>query len=292
MSDFFDSQTRGEALRRLRLTLRSAGFAMPELEARLLFAHALDIESREISHDAHLPLGEAASRLNTLVARRLGQEPLARILGEAEFWGLPFALNAATLDPRADTETLVEVVLQNVRQSAAQGQGRRLLRILDLGTGSGAILVALLYELPLAFGVGIDRAPAAVSMARTNAARNGVGDHAAFFCGDWARALHGPFDIVVSNPPYIEVSEISRLSAEVRDYDPILALDGGADGLDAYRIIAADLPRLLAPGGLAVLEIGHLQAPAVVTLLTKAGFADPQVQQDLGGHDRVVWVKA
>ncbi|RFB81227.1 peptide chain release factor N(5)-glutamine methyltransferase [Methylovirgula sp. 4M-Z18] len=291
MSDFSESLSRGEALRRLRLTLRAADFAMPDLEARLLLAHALGVDRHAIQRDSHLTLGAAASRLQALVERRLRQEPLARILGEAEFWGLPFRLNAATLDPRADTETLVEVVLQDVRQSAARSPGGGPLRILDLGTGSGAILIALLHELRHAFGVGVDRDPAAARMARANAERNGVGARAAFLCGSWAQALHGRFDIIVSNPPYIETPEILHLSREVRDFDPALALDGGGDGLDAYRAIAADLPRLLAPGGLVALEIGYLQAPAVKTLLEAAGFRAPAVHQDLGGHNRVIWAK-
>ncbi|KMO27620.1 SAM-dependent methyltransferase, partial [Methylobacterium tarhaniae] len=170
-------------------------------------------------------------------------EPVARIIGAWEFWGLPFGLSSDTLVPRPDTETLVEAALGLGLGPDAPH------RLADLGTGSGCILVALLTEWPQAVGLGIDRSPGACVTARANAARNGVADRAAFAVGDWASALSGPFDVVVANPPYIASEVIAGLSGEVRDHDPRLALDGGADGLDAYRTILAQVPRLLAPGG-------------------------------------------
>ncbi len=175
---------------------------------------------------------DEATRLADFMHRRLAGEPVARILGAKEFWGLPLQLSAATLVPRPDTETVVELALEMLR---AEPEPKRRLRIADIGTGSGAILLALLSELPDAFGVGTDVSVAALRTASRNAARLGFASRTAFVACDYAAALSAPFDLMVSNPPYIRSADIAGLATEVRDHDPIVALDGGADGLDAYR---------------------------------------------------------
>jgi release factor glutamine methyltransferase len=204
-------------------------------------------------------------------------------LGNREFWSLSFRLSPATLSPRPDTETIVEACLAVLpdRQGAY--------RLLDLGTGTGAILIALLSERPGAFGVGIDKAVEAVAVARLNAEDNGVAARAAFAEGDWMAGLVGPFDLIVSNPPYIPSRDIAGLDREVREHDPALALDGGADGLDAYRRIAADAPRLLARGGCLIFELGIGQAQDVAALMRAAGFTilGPP-RKDLGGVARAL----
>ncbi len=230
-----------------------------------------------------MPLGhDGAALLRDHVRRRLAHEPVGRILGEREFWGLTFRLSPGTLEPRPDTETLVEAALAALRDRGAP------LRILDLGTGSGCILVALLSELPEAQGVGSDRSHDALLTARGNAERNGVGGRAHFLAGDWAAALATRFDLIVSNPPYIPSSEIAGLAPEVSRHDPLAALDGGPDGLDAYRAIIGELPRLLAPRAVAAIEIGHHQAAAVGALAAGRGLALCRLAQDLGSRDRVL----
>jgi release factor glutamine methyltransferase len=213
---------------------------------------------------------------------------VARIIGAWEFWGLPFALGPDTLVPRPDTESVVEAALRLFPERD------RPLRLIDLGTGSGCILVALLHERANAFGIGLDRAQGALAVARRNAEANGVGDRAAFLCGSWLEALTGPFDLIVSNPPYIAASVIATLQPEVRLHDPRAALDGGEEGLDAYRAIlsgVAQRPGLLSAGGALVLEIGYDQAPALTRLAQTAGFAEAQVGRDLAGNDRVVTLR-
>ena len=187
--------------------------------------------------------GEEVSRLDAWTARRLAREPVARILGEREFWGLPFELTTETLVPRPDTETIVETALSLFPDRHAP------LRLVDLGTGSGCLLVALLHEWPQAIGVGIDRSPDAVRTARSNARRNGVGSRSLFVVSDWASAIGGGVDLIVSNPPYIASDVVESLDLDVREHDPRLALDGGADGLDAYRIILAEARPLLSAEG-------------------------------------------
>lgn len=274
----------GDALAGARRALASAGIANAALDARLLVADALGIDAMRLLTHGDEALGdEAASRLADHLRRRLAHEPVARILGLREFWGLPFRLSPDTLEPRADSETVVEAALAHVADREAP------LRLLDLGTGTGCLLVALLHELPRARGIGIDRAIGAARTARLNAAVNGVGARASFLCGDWAEALEARFDIVVSNPPYIRTGLIERLAPEVAAYDPRLALDGGTDGLHAYRSILRELPRLLAAGGQAVLEIGFDQADALAALAS-----DPLevqgVRRDLAGQPRAVTI--
>ncbi len=281
----FDPTTsRRAALRRAAAFLDAAGIAEAEGDARFLLLGLLGLETRDLVLDGDRPLGEAASRLAPALARRRDGEPVARILGAWEFWGLPFALAPETLVPRPDTETVVEAALSALPNRRAE------LRILDLGTGSGCILVALLSELPRAVGLGIDRSPAALRVARDNAAANGAGGRALFACGDWCDPLGGPFDLVVSNPPYIATGEIAGLDREVAGHDPLAALDGGADGLEAYRRILGALGagKHLRRGAPVVLEVGYDQAAAVRALGESAGLPCTGIAHDLAGHARAL----
>jgi len=257
-----------------------AGSASPGLDARLLVEGSLGVESA----DPDLILtAEALARLGDFTARRIAGEPVWRILGEREFWGLPFRLSPATLEPRPDSETIVETAL-------AQLAGRREeeLKLLDLGTGTGCLLIALLSELPRARGLGIDLSEEACRTAAANAALNGVDGRVTFRQGSWTDGLAGRFDLIVSNPPYIPSAEIATLSVEVREHDPLLALDGGADGLGPYRLFASALPPLLAPGGVIVFEIGAGQGPDVVALMRAGGLEFRGSRNDLGGHERAL----
>jgi release factor glutamine methyltransferase len=275
--------TFGEALLAARARLGAAGVANAGLDARILLGAAAGLEQAGlIARASDLLPALAEARFDAHLSRRITGEPVARILGEQEFWGLPFRLNEATLVPRADTETLVETVLAEARRR------RGPLRILDVGTGSGAILIALLSELGEAEGVGIDVSEAALAMARRNAERLGVAERAAFYLADFAAYSGETFDIVVSNPPYVRSGDIAGLAREVRDHDPHLALDGGDDGLAAYRTILARLPDLLAPDGLLAFEVGHDQGVQVQSLCEAAGFRDVTVCADLAATPRVV----
>ncbi|MCC0807707.1 peptide chain release factor N(5)-glutamine methyltransferase [Methylobacterium sp. W2] len=282
-------QSRAQALRHAVTALSEAGIDGGANDARFLLLHVLGITPTELALSGTVPIGEqGALRLGDAMRRRLAGEPVARILGEWEFWGLPFVLNAATLVPRPDTETVVDAAL------ALHPTRDRPLRLLDLGTGSGCILVSLLSEWKQGFGVGLDRSHEALACARTNARINGVGRRAAFLAGDWCSALGKPFDIVLSNPPYIPSATISTLSKEVRCHDPRGALDGGEDGLAAYRRIVTEVRgaaggcALLTPDGALVFEIGHDQAEDVLRIGRQAGFARGSVRHDLAGHARVV----
>jgi release factor glutamine methyltransferase len=267
---------RTAALRTLAGRFRAAGLDTPELDARVLVLHAAGLTLEELLRDPDRQLPpRSRDALEQAAVRRLAGEPVARIVGEKEFWGLTFTLDPATLVPRPETETVVAATL------GLPGVRERPLRILDLGTGSGAILLALLSELPLSWGVGIDRAAAAAAAARANAARLGLAARTAFAADDWGQSLRGGFDLVVSNPPYLVAGEIAHLAPEVR-CDPVLALDGGADGLDAYRAIARESMRLLMPGGHLVVELGAGQEAAVRELLRSAGLVGSEpAQHDL-----------
>lgn len=277
--------SRRAALRAAIARCEGAGLANAAGDARFLVLGALGLDARDLALDGDRRLdADESMRLEAALARRLAGEPVARILGAWEFWGLPFRLAPETLVPRPDTETVVEAALAAVPDRAAP------LRILDLGTGSGCILVALLRELPRARGLGLDRALPALRTARENARDNGVGARAAFVAGDWCDALDAPFDLVVSNPPYIARGLLPDLDREVRAHDPVAALDGGADGLDAYRRILDGLRHgaILDPGGTLVLEIGFDQAQAVRALGRAAGLVDRGLSRDLAGHDRAL----
>ncbi|PXW55580.1 [protein release factor]-glutamine N5-methyltransferase [Methylobacterium sp. B4] len=284
--DFAPTLSREAALRSLARAFEAAGLPDARADARFLALHALALDPLDLSLRGNQTIGEdGARRLGRVAARRLAGEPVARILGEWEFWGLPFALSPETLVPRPDTESVVEAAL-----GLFPGREHPL-RLADLGTGSGCILVALLHERPDAFGLGLDRSAGALAVARNNAVANGVGARAAFLCGSWLDALKGPFDLIVSNPPYIAAPVIATLDPEVRLHDPRAALDGGVDGLDAYRAILSGLaqrPDLLAPGGALVLEIGYDQGEALSAFVQDAGFAEARIGRDLAGRDRVV----
>lgn len=275
------------ARRDLTRRFAAAGLDTPDLDARILVGHALGLDRNALAAAADRPVNAAEARaLDALAARRLAGEPIARILGTKEFWGLQLRLSAATLVPRPETETVVEAALAALDRNGAR---TRPLRIADLGTGSGALLLALLSELSGAFGIGTDMSEAALATARDNAARLGLGARAAFVACDFGSSLAGGFDLVVSNPPYIRSGDIPSLAIEVRDHDPRLALDGGADGLAAYRAIAADAARLIAPGGHLVVELGAIAAGAVARAFAAAGLtiAGPP-RRDLAGIDRAL----
>ena len=225
-------------------------------------------------------------RLEDFTRRRLAGEPVARILETKEFWGLPLRLSDATLVPRPDTETVVELALEML---SAESLPQRRLRIADIGTGSGAILLALLSELPNADGTGTDVSVAALQTASDNAARLGFASRATFVACDYAAALSGTFDLMVSNPPYIRSADIAGLAIEVRDHDPLVALDGGADGLDAYRKLIPQAAQRLAPGGVLVVEAGHDQSGDIAELMTAAGLTQQRpARADLAGIRRAV----
>jgi release factor glutamine methyltransferase len=276
--------------RALAQSFRRHGLATPELDARLLVAHALGLDHAALAADGARALTAAeAGAIAALAARRRAREPVARIIGVKEFWGLDFKLNRATLVPRPETETVVEAALAVLDRS----QGRcAALKVADLGTGSGALLLALLSELPLAGGVGTDLSRAALGCARDNAAALGLSARAAFVACDYGAALRGPFDLVVSNPPYVRHDDIATLAPEVRVFDPVTALDGGADGLAAYRAISMAIRHLLSPDGVLVLELGAGQLGAVEGLMANAGLVPiGGPRHDLLGIPRALAVK-
>lgn len=269
--------------------LREAGIATPELDARLLLCHAAGLSHEAYVAGAGGPVQPATlARFGTAIDRRLKREPVARITGTREFYGRGFTIAPPALDPRPDTETLIEAALAVVER---RGWRDRTLSLLDLGTGTGCILVTLLAELPRAQGLGTDLSPSALALAAANAVRLGVGSRAAFMAADWLDGIAGKFDLVLSNPPYLASGEISGLAPEVAAYDPMLALDGGPDGLDAYRRIAAGAPAVLAEGGRLLVEIGAGQAAQVSDIFRAAGLKlDPSqaIGRDLAGRPRVV----
>jgi release factor glutamine methyltransferase len=253
------------------------------LDARLLIEAATGMSHAALIASPEGPLGAAAEALNAMAVRRLAGEPVSRILGRRDFWSMTFRVTPDTLDPRPDTETLIEAAVDLL--ASRRGEA---LRIVDFGTGTGAILAALLKEFPRAVGVGVDLSAAAAEVARDNLARSGFGARAQVRVGDWDEGLAGAFDLVASNPPYIPAGDIAGLAREVRGHDPRLALDGGADGLDAYRRLVHVAARRLAPGGLALFEVGIGQADAVAALCRTAGLATGPARADLAGVPRVV----
>lgn len=265
------------AIARIAAMLTGAGIADARREARLILAHELGCDAATLwSRDA-VPDGAGLA----LAARRAAHEPLAYITGHREFWSLDLAVSPATLIPRPDSETLIEAALRH------RPDRTLVRRILDLGTGTGALLLAALVEFPAAFGIGVDRAPAAAALARDNAMRLGLAERAGFFAGDWGDALAGRFDLILANPPYIRSGDIASLMPEVACHEPLSALDGGPDGLDAYRRIIADLPGRMAPGGIAIIEAGMGQ-DAAIAALARAGALEVQGHADLAGVTRAV----
>jgi release factor glutamine methyltransferase len=278
-----------EAARRsLAQQLHDCGIEAPEVDARLIVGHALGLDHAALTVQSRRVLAPAETEaIAALAARRRTHEPVARILGRKEFWGLSLRLNAETLVPRPETETVVDAALAAIK---AGDRESRALRIADLGTGTGALLLALLTELPAACGIGTDISTAALACARDNAAMLGLDSRASFAGCDYGAALAGPFDLVVANPPYVARGDIAALSPEVRDFDPRRALDGGPDGFDGYRAISADARRLLAPGGALVLELGFGQLDDVIALLP-AALAPAAVRHDLAGVARALVIR-
>jgi release factor glutamine methyltransferase len=276
-----------KARRKLAERLRNGAVDSAELDARLLTGDVLGLDLTGMIEAANRVLTASESdRLESLAQRRLAGEPVARILGHKEFWGLSLQLSPATLVPRPDTETVVELALEILRAHAASD---RPLRIADLGAGSGAILLALLSELPQAQGFGTDISAAALQTAAANAARAGLAARATFIACDYASGLAGRFDLIVSNPPYIRSADIAGLAAEVSQYDPLAALDGGPDGLDAYRALIPQAAGLLAPGAALVVEAGQGQSRDIEALMTAAGLRPGQPPKaDLAGIQRAV----
>jgi release factor glutamine methyltransferase len=267
--------------------LRGAAIEAPRLEARRLLAHVLNTSEEALLRDPRAPVpADQAQQFAALLARRIAHEPFAYLTGRVGFWTLDLEVSPATLIPRADSETLVEAALEACPDKGAA------LHVLDLGTGTGALLLAVLSELPAANGVGVDLKPEAAALAARNAARLGLAGRARFLAGDWAAALAGRFDLVLCNPPYIESAVIAGLMPEVARHEPASALDGGADGLSAYRRIIADLSRLLAPRGVAVLELGAGQQAAVEALAKAAGLTPEACLADLGGIPRALVLRA
>ena len=274
--------TVGEALAETASLLGRAAVPAPRREARLLLADAMGVGiERIVGYPERGLTDPERARLATLVARRAAREPLSRIQGAREFWGLRFALSPATLDPRPDSETLVEALL------AALPDRRAPIALLDLGTGSGCLLLALLSELPAAWGLGVDSSPAALEAAAANAAALGLAGRARFCAGDWAAMLTGGrWDAIVCNPPYVAEAELAALAPEVSDHDPPAALLAGPEGLDAYRALLPTLPGLLAPGGIAALELGADQGHSVRVLARDAGLRVRGSRRDLSGIER------
>ena len=254
----------------------------PAREAALVL-RAAGLKPTDLIVEPDAPLGAAAADAQRYAARRLSGEPLSRIVGRREFWGLTFALSPEALDPRPESETIVEAALAAF--AARRGEA---LRIVDFGVGSGALLAALLSEFPAARGVGVDLSPGAAAQARANLGSLGLVAQVEIRVADWAEGLEGAFDLIVANPPYIPSGDIAGLAREVRDHDPRLARDGGADGLDAYRALTPQIARLLAPDGRFFVEVGAGQADAVKALATAAGLFDLATHRDLAGIERVV----
>lgn len=275
--------TVGWVLGEIAGALTEAGFDEARRRARRLLAAALGLTPEEVfARIDRMITKDEGERIAELLRRALRHEPLSRIQGKREFWGLDFTLSPETLDPRPETETVVEVVVARLNDRD------RPYHFLDLGTGTGCLLLALLTEFPRAYGIGIDRAWGAAATACGNARRLALGDRAGFAVGDWAAAIDGKFDAIVANPPYIPTGDIAGLPPEVRDFDPVLAIDGGFDGLGPYWQIARDLPCLLAPDGIFACEIGAGQDAAVAGILINRGLALDAVAHDLSGVARCV----
>lgn len=281
-----DGASVSEAISLLAQAFHTAGIEAADVDGRLLVGHALHLDrARLIAQSDRILEAREINVISALAARRLKREPVSRILGQKEFWSIALAITPDVLVPRPETETVVEGALDFVVRG---GLRMEKLRILDIGTGSGALLLALLRELPNATGTGTDISTGALKAARENAARCGVEDRCTFVVCDIASVVEGPFDLLVSNPPYIAHDEITSLAPEVKNYDPMVALDGGDDGLAAYRAIAADAKRLLAPGARMFVELGAGQEAAVRDLFTNVGLIAGIARTDLAGIPRVL----
>jgi release factor glutamine methyltransferase len=275
-----------EAVHLMAQSFRLAGIEEAEIDARALLGHTLHLDRTQlISHSDRILDAREINAVSALAARRLKHEPVDRIRGYKEFWDQMLHVSPAVLVPRPETETVVEAALDFVVRG---GLRMERFRIHDIGTRSGALLLALLSELPNAVGTATDISAAALDVARANAERHGLASRCTFVACDIAAGLQGPFDLIVSNPPYVAHGDIAALAPEVRDYDPAVALDGGADGLDGYRAIATEARRLLASGGRLIVELGAGQEPAVRALFTKAGLTVGAARNDLAGIPRAI----
>lgn len=264
------------------LATKEAGSS--RLDARILLAAVLDRDPAHlIMHPDFLVPHESVTQFSKYLARRAKGEPVSRILGHREFWSLSFLLSPDTLDPRPDTETIIQTAI-----SLKSDEPSNSIRVLDLGTGTGCILLSLLTEWRDAKGVGIDISVGAVETAKDNAQCLGLADRACFAVGNWSESVCGTFDVIVSNPPYVRSGDLANLQAEVREYDPLTALNGGQDGLVEYRRISEDIQRVLAPGGLVVFEVGFDQANEVRLILSEAGLRGIASHRDLNGHVRCI----
>jgi release factor glutamine methyltransferase len=277
------AQTVAAAVAEISGRLAAAGITDARREARLLVSHALGAGPElVVGRPERLLTADESDRIEALAALRAARRPMAQVLGRREFWSLSFEVTPATLDPRPDSECVVEAALSLVADRAAP------LRIFDFGTGTGCLLLALLHELPAATGLGIDISPEACAVAKRNAAALGLAGRATFATGDWGRGIVGAFDLIVANPPYIPAAELAGLEPEVANFEPRSALDGGADGLDAYRALVTDLARLLTPSGHAVVEFGAGQGDAVAAVFRAQGLECTARVRDLAGRERAL----
>ncbi|HEU0118040.1 MAG TPA: peptide chain release factor N(5)-glutamine methyltransferase [Alphaproteobacteria bacterium] len=263
--------------------LKDADIESADLDARILIAHGLKLDRAQLLTQGQRELSHKEfQELTSFIECRARHEPVARIIGEREFWSLPFGLNEATLEPRPDSETLVETVLKKIKDKNDN------FKIIDLGTGTGCLLLSLLHELPNATGFGVDIVPRAVEQAEANAQNLRLDNRASFMLGNWLDKIDSKFDIIISNPPYISWKEIPELMPEVREFDPMQALDGGKDGLEPYRAIIPFLSQHLRADGIIAFEIGKGQATAVSAMLKDYYFIGIETHKDLGGIERVV----
>lgn len=270
------------AHRALAAALRDAGFDTAALDARLLLQGVLTCDASDLARNPERLLSkDEAEQVSDVAHQRLAHKPVSRIFGRREFYGRDFVINERVLDPRADSETLIEAALAHLPNGCEA-------RVLDLGTGSGCLLLTLLAEREKTSGVAADVSPHALRVARDNAERLGVTERVEFVESDWFKNITGAFDVVVSNPPYLTPGEMEFLDRNVADYDPHLALYGGADGLTPYKLICAEAENFLVPNGWLIFEIGALQARAVSRMMRETGYANVSVRQDLAGRDRVV----
>ena len=253
------------------------------LEARMLLRHVTGLSDAEFITKDVIPLTHSQKiQLEECIAQRLQKKPIAKIIGEKEFYGLSFLTSEDVLDPRPDSETLIDVVLKHTKNK------NHPYKILELGTGSGCLILTLLSELPYAQAVATDISECALTIATNNATRIGVTDRVKFLISDWFKSVRGEFDIIISNPPYIESKDIQNLDADVRNYDPLLALDGGEDGLDPYKVILPQIRTYLKNDGFVALEHGSGQGSRINEIAEKYGFVDTQTHHDLSGHDRIL----
>lgn len=271
--------TAAQAMAAAAARLRAAGVPDPARDARILLAHAASVDAARVTLIAPEEIApEIAERYEHLVALRAVRVPVSQLVGRRAFYGRDFEISRDVLDPRPETETLIELALSEP-----------FARVLDLGTGSGCILVSLLAERPSATGVGADLSEAACLQASANAVRHAIADRASIIRSDWFGQVEGRFDLIVSNPPYLAQDEMARVAPELRDHEPEMALTDGADGLSAYRVIASEAQGYLTATGRVLVEIGATQGASVAALFRQAGWGRVRVAQDLDGRDRVVW---